>query len=83
MPRPYPTQAFTCVSCELEIDGAPTFHLGLAFCCAGCAANGPCTCSYDRESVDASRVRHCHDVMDPTALPKPTAERPAWGTGRR
>ena len=38
---------FTCVTCEIEIAGPVTFHVGLPFCCAGCVANGPCTCSYD------------------------------------
>ena len=40
---------FTCVTCEVEIAGSATFHVGLPFCCAGCVANGPCTCSYDGE----------------------------------
>jgi hypothetical protein len=47
----------TCVTCEIEIAGHPTFHVGMPFCCAGCAAGGPCTCSYDD-----SRVRDCLDV---------------------
>jgi hypothetical protein len=38
---------FVCVSCQIPIDGMPVFHVGLPFCCAGCVANGPCTCSYD------------------------------------
>jgi hypothetical protein len=43
-----PTQpTFTCATCDAVIAGHPTFHLGLAFCCAGCAADGPCMCSYD------------------------------------
>ena len=43
-----PTQpTFTCATCDAEIAHHPVFHLGLAFCCAGCAANGPCMCSYD------------------------------------
>ena len=53
---------FTCVTCEAEIPHAPTFHLGLPFCCAGCAANGPCICSYDPPFPAAGRVRHCLDV---------------------
>ena len=45
-----PTQPlFTCATCDVTIAGRPTFHLGLAFCCAGCAADGPCMCSYDHE----------------------------------
>jgi hypothetical protein len=38
---------FTCATCDVTIDHHPVFHLGLAFCCAGCAADGPCMCSYD------------------------------------
>jgi hypothetical protein len=46
-----PTQpTFTCATCDDVIAGHPTFHLGLAFCCAGCAADGPCMCSYDHET---------------------------------
>ncbi len=40
---------FTCATCDATITHHPTFHLGLAFCCAGCAADGPCMCSYDAE----------------------------------
>lgn len=47
MRAPEPT--FTCATCDVTIVGHPTFHLGLAFCCAGCAADGPCMCSYDLE----------------------------------
>ena len=38
---------FRCATCEIEIIGRPIIHVGLAFCCAGCVAGGPCTCSYD------------------------------------
>ncbi len=40
---------FICATCDVTITHHPTFHLGLAFCCAGCAADGPCMCSYDVE----------------------------------
>ena len=40
---------FHCVTCEAPIVAGPTFHVGLAFCCAGCVADGPCICSYDDE----------------------------------
>jgi hypothetical protein len=50
-PRP-----FTCTTCEGDITGVPVFHVGLAFCCAGCVADGPCTCSYDPPG--AARLRH-------------------------
>ena len=70
---------FTCVTCEVEIVGPATFHIGLPFCCAGCVANGPCICSYDDEpdgelegEATDSRVRHCLDVA--TALERDEAE---------
>ena len=55
LPRPSPPTGtsplaeprFTCASCRVEIRGPATFHVGVAFCCAGCVAGGPCTCSYD------------------------------------
>ena len=51
---------YTCVTCEAEIRGRAVFHLGLPFCCSGCAANGPCNCSYDEETpepADRTEVR--------------------------
>ena len=44
-----PDTPFRCVTCEAEIRTQPVFHVGLAFCCAGCVADGPCLCSYDPE----------------------------------
>ncbi len=41
------TPTFTCATCDTTVTERPVFHLGLAFCCAGCAADGPCMCSYD------------------------------------
>jgi hypothetical protein len=38
---------FHCATCGIGIASRPVIHLGLAFCCAGCAADGPCRCSYD------------------------------------
>jgi hypothetical protein len=46
------TPSFTCVTCESPAGPHPTFHVGLAFCCAGCVANGPCICSYDVDALD-------------------------------
>jgi hypothetical protein len=50
---PLAEPTFHCASCEGEIHGRATFHVGLAFCCAGCVAGGPCTCSYDLEPCPA------------------------------
>lgn len=38
---------YSCVTCEAQIRAPAVFHLGLPFCCSGCAADGPCNCSYD------------------------------------
>jgi hypothetical protein len=46
--------SFTCASCDIVIAHHPTFHLGLAFCCAGCAADGPCMCTYDTGETAAA-----------------------------
>jgi len=52
--HPTTDRPFTCVSCEGQIVGSPEFHVGLPFCCAGCVAGGPCTCSYDVEQPAAA-----------------------------
>jgi hypothetical protein len=73
---------FTCVTCEIEIAGPVTFYVGLPFCCAGCVANGPCTCSYDDVTdvaddavapAGAATVRHCLDIE--TAVSNDTFDR--------
>jgi hypothetical protein len=53
---------FACGTCEIEIAGTPTFQAGVPFCCPGCAAGGPCACSYDPPPSD-SRIRECLDVV--------------------
>jgi len=55
------TRPFTCVTCEIELTGPATFHVGLPFCCAGCVAGGPCMCSYDDVAAETT-IRHCLDV---------------------
>src|SRR3954447_25497953 len=57
---------FTCATCEVEIVGNAVFHVGLPFCCSGCVAGGPCTCSYDQE------VTHHEFAGDPTAFSQAT-----------
>jgi hypothetical protein len=56
---------WTCTTCSLEIRHHPTFHVGLAFCCAGCVAGGPCTCSYDEDPAETYAVV-LPEVGDPT-----------------
>jgi hypothetical protein len=65
---------FTCVTCEVEIVGAPTFHVGLPFCCAGCVAGGPCMCSYDAVAdapAETQPVRFCLDLGERTPAVSP------------
>ena len=50
MPSASDRPTFTCVTCEATTPTTPIFHVGLPFCCAGCVAGGPCTCSYDDET---------------------------------
>ena len=79
MRRPSTDLPFTCVTCEAEIVGPPTFHVGLPFCCAGCAADGPCICSYDTDAAaEVGEVRYCLDLGDPS----PTASRELVGAAR-
>jgi hypothetical protein len=68
-----PTQpAFTCATCDDQIAHHPVFHLGLAFCCAGCAADGPCTCSYDigQEAAPQARANAAAPVVAAVRIPE-------------
>jgi hypothetical protein len=68
---------FTCATCEAPAGARPTFHLGLAFCCAGCAADGPCVCSYDPIDVESiAPVTHGLTVVAaaPTDVTSPARE---------
>ena len=62
--RPNTRKTLLCVTCEIEIVGAPTFHLDLAFCCDGCVVGGPCICSYDLEVNGGPHTRHGLDLGD-------------------
>jgi transcription elongation GreA/GreB family factor len=52
MNAPTPNPTFICSSCQSPFDWAPLFYHGLGYCCAGCAAGGPCCCSYDGNRGD-------------------------------
>ena len=52
MSRTSTNHPHACVTCMARITGQAVFHIGLPFCCAGCAAGGPCTCSYDEPAPD-------------------------------
>jgi transcription elongation factor GreA len=45
----------SCATCELEISWRPIERGHDRFCCDGCAAGGPCTCTYD-EVTDSEMV---------------------------
>jgi hypothetical protein len=55
--------AFSCANCDFAIAGRPVFHVGLAFCCTGCVADGPCTCSYDEPSMTRLAERTGREVV--------------------
>ena len=52
MPVPVPV---SCASCEMEIRWPPIERGHDRFCCDGCAAGGPCICTYD-EVTDSEVV---------------------------
>ncbi|HEU4673747.1 MAG TPA: hypothetical protein VFS32_12695 [Candidatus Limnocylindrales bacterium] len=56
---------FTCASCEAPIVGPPVIHVGVAFCCAGCVAGGPCLCSYDEETRSDDQLDRAARQGDP------------------
>lgn len=35
-----------CANCDIEFFWSPTIVQDRVYCCAGCAAGGPCTCDY-------------------------------------
>jgi hypothetical protein len=42
-----------CANCEAVLIGTPFETEGAIFCCAGCAAGGPCQCTYMPEAPPA------------------------------
>jgi len=79
-----PTQpTFTCATCDAQIAHHPVFHLGLAFCCAGCAADGPCMCSYDVVVEPAAVVHEVPVATVAVAGPTPVAASEAKPGGAR
>ncbi len=79
----YTQPTFICATCDATIAEGPVFHLGLAFCCAGCAADGPCMCSYDPPAASVAPVVEVISVapaapalarVAPATAPTPTTE---------
>nr|BBH89239.1 hypothetical protein KTC_39900 [Thermosporothrix sp. COM3] len=52
-------QRLYCANCDIEILWRPVVVQGKVYCCAGCAAGGPCTCDYSQyRSVNIAGVIH-------------------------
>jgi hypothetical protein len=48
-----------CANCDIDILWSATVVQGITYCCAGCAAGGPCCCDYSQyRSVTISGVIH-------------------------
>src|ERR1051326_5516238 len=43
-------EVVVCATCELDVPWTPIRRGVLSYCCEGCAAGGPCCCSYDDAS---------------------------------
>lgn len=39
-------QVSRCANCDIEFFWSPTVGQSNIYCCAGCAAGGPCNCDY-------------------------------------
>jgi hypothetical protein len=86
MPTEY---TFTCATCDHPIAGHPVFHIGLTFCCAGCAADGPCMCSYDAVEDDPPAIALVEEAEEVLVEPvggrvfaEPTVREPAVAAAR-
>jgi transcription elongation factor GreA len=59
MPAP---SLMPCPTCELEFAWPPVERARRAYCCDGCAAGGPCCCSYD----DSPQLEVTMNAQSPT-----------------
>jgi hypothetical protein len=41
-----------CASCDGVITDRPVYRMDEAYCCLGCAQNGPCTCTYEQDLAE-------------------------------
>lgn len=54
-----------CATCEIEILWPPITAQGKTYCCAGCAAGGPCSCDYSQyRSTTISGVVHYDGLVE-------------------
>ncbi len=45
-----------CENCEELLTGPPYSHDGRVYCCPGCAAGGPCTCTYQQAAAPPTEL---------------------------
>lgn len=45
-----------CENCEEPLTGPPHYHDGRVYCCPGCAAGGPCTCTYQQAAAPPTEL---------------------------
>jgi hypothetical protein len=41
-----------CASCDAVITDRPVYRMDEAYCCLGCAQDGPCICTYEQDLAD-------------------------------
>ncbi len=66
-----------CASCDGVITGRPVYRMDEAYCCLGCAAGGPCICSYEADLADDGVDHLGMPFAMPTEAPVAEPERDA------
>ena len=61
-----------CASCDGVITNQPVYRMDEAYCCIGCAQNGPCICTYEQDLAD--------DGVNNLGLPFPMEQPVVAGT---
>jgi hypothetical protein len=41
-----------CAACDGVITGRAVYRMDETYCCTGCAAGGPCVCTYEADLAD-------------------------------
>jgi hypothetical protein len=55
-----------CASCDSSLTDTPVYRMDEAYCCLGCAQNGPCICTYESDLAD--------DGVDHIGMPFPIGD---------
>lgn len=62
-----------CASCDAVITDRPVYMMDEAYCCLGCAQNGPCICTYEQDlaedGVDHLGLPFAMESVEARALP--------------